>query len=187
MWFTMHGQHDSRSRIERYTRSLSCRPSFLSQARENTPPVDADSWKPLFDFTVYGQWVRPVYEAVWLRNISGFTMCSVCLFSTPEKPFTESLFVWLTHYFLFSFFLLLSYWSEEKMRASHPAGVVVVSVTAWQTCSLHQLFPHRCDGAYRPAAATWAPFKKAGLLQQHIMQSHFPDWCSHRDHNTFSI
>lgn len=120
MWFTVHGQHDSRSRVKSYTRSLSCRPSFLSQARENMPPADADSWKPLFDFTVYGQWVHPVYEAVWLRNISGFTMCSVCVFSTPEMPFTESLFVWPTNFFSFFYCYLI----EARKKCGPPTRLV---------------------------------------------------------------
>lgn len=129
MWFTVHGQHDSRSRVKSYTRSLSCRLSFLRQAQENTPPVDADSWKPLFDFTVYGQWVHPVYEAAWLRNISGFNKCSVCVFSTPEMLFTESLFVWRTNFSLFFFFYC--YLIEARKKCGPPTRLV------WLLCLWH--------------------------------------------------
>lgn len=168
MWFTVHGQHDSRSRVKTYTRSLSCRPSFLSQARENTPPVEADSWKPLFDFTVYGQWVRPVYEAVWLRNISGFTMCSVCLFSTHLK--WHSLRVSLCDFFFFFTVILL----KRGKNAGLPPG--------WCGCCL-------CDSLTNlfltPAVSTqmWQRIQASRCHTSHFQES----WSSTAAYNAKSF
>lgn len=45
-----------------------CWASFLCQAQVNMSPVDADSWNPLFNYTVYEHWVHTVPEDFWFQT-----------------------------------------------------------------------------------------------------------------------
>lgn len=101
---------------------------------------------PWFHFTVSVQWVHYVSIDLWLQTSVKWFRPLLHRSNHQQSNSYECLS--MTYFRMFSFFFAVILWNPRKNAGlpSHPLGCCCC---LWQTCSEHQLLPHRCDSASR--------------------------------------